>query len=227
MSCLFVQIFIVAGNGAGEDTFWSQILVLVVLAVIVGIGSLIKTSADRRKEHRQYYLEVSRVRPGWFRRQIKTIKEMMGKYMSIPFKMLQVKTVTEIATFDFDARHKGRRKKDGGDQEQRDLDSGMEVLEVDFLLRVIENTESCDEEDVVMRRLGFNELVRRGQLCAASSNTLREYAVNKGNLYGKDVQCEAMKELAERTGHVSDYGFEIKEISRDSRMKETSKVRCS
>jgi len=220
-------MFIVAGNGAGEDAFWSQILVLVVLAVIVGIGSLIKTSVDRRKEHQQYYLEGSRIRPGWLRRQIKTIKEMKDKYIGISFKMARAKTVAERAAFDFGARRKGRRNKTGGEQEQRDLDSGMEVLEPDFLLRVIEKTDSCDEDDVVMRRLAFNELVRRGQLCAASSNTLRVYAINKGNLYGKDVQCEAMKELAERTGPVSDYSFELKEVSKDSGVKKTSEVRCS
>jgi len=82
---------------------------------------------------------------------------------------------------------------------ERDLASGMEILELDFLLSVIENTEGDDKNDVTMRKLGFNELLRREQLDAIDSKALKAYAVNAGNLYGKNIQCEAMKKLTERT----------------------------
>ncbi len=86
---------------------------------------------------------------------------------------------------------------------EKDLASGMEMLELDFLLGVIENTRGDDKNDVMMRKFAFNELHRREQLDTVDSNALKVYAINKGNLYGKDIQCEAMKKLTERTTHKS------------------------
>jgi len=86
---------------------------------------------------------------------------------------------------------------------EKDLVGGMEMLELDFLLGVVENTRGDDTNDVTMRRLSFNELHRREQLDAIDSNALKFYAINEGNLYGKSIQCEAMKKLAERTTHKS------------------------
>ena len=83
---------------------------------------------------------------------------------------------------------------------QADWDKSREMLEQDLLVRIVEQTEGTDQYDVMMRRLSFNELVRREQLGAADSRALKVYAVNRANLYGKDIQCQAMRELAERTG---------------------------
>jgi hypothetical protein len=83
---------------------------------------------------------------------------------------------------------------------EKDLHSGMELLGLNFLLSIVENTNGGDDEkDVAIRKLNFKELLRRGKLNQADSKALRKYAINKGNLYGKDIQCEAMKSLAERT----------------------------
>jgi len=84
---------------------------------------------------------------------------------------------------------------------ERDLAGGMEMLELDFLLGVVENTRGDDKNDVMMRKLGFNEVLRRGKQNQIDSSALTVYAVNQGNLYGKDIQCEAMKELTKRTTH--------------------------
>lgn len=81
----------------------------------------------------------------------------------------------------------------------KDLQSGMELLGLDFLLSVVENTDSDDELDVAMRKLNFNELIRTEQLHAVDSNALKVYAMNKDGFYSRDAQCEAMKELAART----------------------------
>ena len=90
--------------------------------------------------------------------------------------------------------------KDLARKREKDLHSGMELLGLDFLLSVVENTNgSDDEKDVTIRKLNFKELLRRGKLNQADSNALKIYAINKGNLYGKDIQCEAIKNLAERT----------------------------
>ena len=86
---------------------------------------------------------------------------------------------------------------------ERDLAGGMEMLELGFLLGVVERTEGDDKNDVMMRKLGFNEILRREKQNHIDSNALTVYAVNKGNLYGKNIQCEAMKELTKRTAHGS------------------------
>lgn len=94
----------------------------------------------------------------------------------------------------------GKTFKNSHKRREKDLQSGMELLERDFLLSIVEKTNGDDDEkDVAMRKLNFKELLRRGELSQADSKALRTYAINKGNLYGKDIQCEAMKSLAERT----------------------------
>jgi hypothetical protein len=81
----------------------------------------------------------------------------------------------------------------------KDLAGGMEILDLDFLLSIVENTEGKDKNDVAMRRLTFDELLRREQQNTIDSNALKVYAMNEGELYGKVIQCEAMKVLTERT----------------------------
>jgi hypothetical protein len=82
----------------------------------------------------------------------------------------------------------------------------MEILDLDFLLSVVENTEGNDKNDVAMRRLTFDELLRREQQDTIDSNALKVYAMNEGELYGKVIQCEAMKVLTERTVRKSKRG---------------------
>jgi hypothetical protein len=81
----------------------------------------------------------------------------------------------------------------------RNLAGGMDLLEMDFLLGVIENTDGDDKNDVAMRRLSFNEVLRRSQQSDIDSAALSVYAVDEKELYGKDIQCAAMKELTRRT----------------------------
>jgi hypothetical protein len=89
---------------------------------------------------------------------------------------------------------------------EKDLAIGMEILDLDFLLSVVENTEGNDKNDVAMRRLTFDELLRREQQDTIDSNSLKVYAMNEGELYGKVIQCEAMKVLTERTTRKSKHG---------------------
>jgi hypothetical protein len=81
----------------------------------------------------------------------------------------------------------------------RNLGGGMEMLDLEFLLGVIESTDGDDKNDVAMRRLSFNEVLRRNQQNEADSSSLTVYAVDDKDLYGKDIQCAAMKELTRRT----------------------------
>ncbi len=83
----------------------------------------------------------------------------------------------------------------------RDVTSGMELLDLDFMLDTVENVEAADPNDILMRKLLFNEIFRSERLHEMDSSALKEYAVNQGDLFDKDIQCEALKELAERTIH--------------------------
>lgn len=81
----------------------------------------------------------------------------------------------------------------------RNLAGGMEMLELDFLLGVVENTDSDDKNDVAMRKLSFNEILRRNQQNEIDGAAMTVYAVDEKQFYGKDLQCAAIKELTRRT----------------------------
>ena len=178
-----------------------QMLVLVVLGALLGIGGLIKTRANKFKDREQDYPEYAGAGRTQGRRLNKTLKELKDKTLGAFLKTAQSKAIIEEPVFDFDAGDIARQRKPRNElAEERDLAGGMEMLEQDFLVRIVEKTEGDGKDDVMMRKLSFNELVRREQLRAADSNALKVYAMNEGNLYGKDIQCEAMKELAGRSG---------------------------
>jgi hypothetical protein len=168
---------IILGAGEGDDTFWTQMLVLVILAGLGGIIGLAKAKAGRSKTedpptHQQKWTKPS-------------LTGLVGKTPNL-FAAAKAKTAAKPENLS--------RKK------QKDTQSGMELLGSDFLLKVVENTnDGSDEKDVTMRKLNFKELARRGELNSADSKALKEYAVNKGNIYGKDIQCEAIRILAGRT----------------------------
>ena len=84
-------------------------------------------------------------------------------------------------------------------EKNKDLRGGMDLLELDFLLSIVENAKGNDKNDVTMRKLNLNEVLRREELSQVKSKVLTVYAINRGNLYSKDIQCEAMGELAKRT----------------------------
>lgn len=183
------QIVLAVSNSGGGGSLWTQILVLVVFASLVGVYSLVRTRRKRFDGEEDYpeYTGGGHIQA---RRQKKSIKALRDEGLGIFLKASRAQALVEERVLDFEGDEAGR---------ERDLAGGMEMLELDFLVRIAERTEGDDEKDVTMRKLSFYELVRRNQLKAADSNALRVYATNKGNLYGKDIQQEAMKELAERT----------------------------
>jgi len=112
-----------------------------------------------------------------------------------PGKVDELRPSVKDAGGDAAAEEKARAES----AKNRDLGGGMEMLELDFLLGVIEHTKGNDKNDVSMRSLSFNEVLRREQQNTIDSKTLTVYAVDEANLYGKTIQCEAMKELTKRT----------------------------
>ena len=205
MTHLKAEIILAVGGIDEENTFWIQMLVLVILVAVVGIVSLIKTRANRFKSQKQYWPEGAgrpHSRRGRQIEALESLKELKDKCLSIFLKTAQPKTITEGPMFDFEAADiasQGKQKNEIDKARRKDVASGMELLELDFLLRVVENTKGDNKKDVMMRKLVFNELLRREQLAAVNSDALNAYTINEGNLYNKEIQCGAMKELAERT----------------------------
>jgi hypothetical protein len=187
MNCLLTQTILAVRNSEGDDTIWVQMLVIVILAVFLGIFSLAKARANKFKGNDQHLSEHHRYRQN-HSGQLVAHNELLSA------------TQTAISNINEKKKLVGKALKESAREREKDLHSGMELLELNFLLSIVENINGGDDEkDVAIRKLNFKELLRRGKLNQADSKALRKYAINKGNLYGKDIQCEAMKSLAERT----------------------------
>jgi len=127
-----------------------------------------------------------------------TVREKKSEVKRMPTsKVVEVSSSAKAPSSDLASQEKPKDElaREGG----KDLVSGMEMLELDFLLSIVENTDGNDRNDVTMRKLNFYELLRRQQLNTVDSNALKVYAINEGNLYDKIIQCEALKVLTERT----------------------------
>jgi hypothetical protein len=195
MNSSLAEIILAAGNSDEDNSFWIQMLVLVVLGAVVGIISLTRTRAKKFKTQKQH-------RPGGgsrpYKQSSEQIRAVKDKYVEFFLKTAQPKTDPQELLFDFEAAGKVEADKQ---KKERDLSSGMEILDLDFLVKVVEKTRGKNKKIVTMRHLVFNELVRREKLDAIKSKTLNIYTINKGNVYSKNIQCEAMRELTKRTKH--------------------------
>ena len=109
-------------------------------------------------------------------------------------KESNLETAAEVTPAKNGNKKRGNLIRKGG----KDMHSGMELLDVEFLLSIVDISDNGDGHDVVMRKLCFNELVRSSQRHEISSGALKMYAMDVDGLYGKSIQCEAMLELAER-----------------------------
>lgn len=205
MNCALEVIILAANNNMDEEgTFWIQLLVFIILGVVVGIGSLLKTRAKRLKAQKQHIPEDA-APAGQRLRRFETFQELKDKYVENVLKTERPKTVVTEPMFDYEIAETASGRKEIKKTEKKDLASGMEILELDFLLNIVEKTKGKNKKDVTMRQLAFNELIRRGQIAALDSKILNFYTINKGGVYEKNVQCAAMKALAERTKSRSEY----------------------
>lgn len=193
MNFFLGQITLLTGNNDDESTLWMQMLVLVVLASLVWVGGLIKARTKRVKDQQRYYTADRRPAASRVHHAGKLLRELKDKCADIFLKVAKPKAAVKVPIFDFAGRNTAGR------ENPKDLAGGMEMLEQDFLVSIVENTKGDDKNDVMLRNLSFNELLRRKELKAADSKSLKAYATNKGSLYDKRIQCEALKELAERT----------------------------
>jgi uncharacterized protein HemX len=149
-------LLFISAAGDGEGTFWTQLLVVVILATGVGIYGMVKSRAKRIEQESND----------------ETIETIIEQPMPLA--------------------------------KRRDLTGGMELLARDFLVEIVEQTDTVDQRDIAMQRLCFTELVRRRELWAVASEALKIYVLDEGKLFSKEICCEAMKELTARTGKVTE-----------------------
>jgi len=186
-----------AAAGVVEEAIWIQLLVVVILAAGWGLYAAVR--AQRRGfahgdgAHRmEMGNKFERLRRN-VRRQVR------GWADGVAEKAKEAIAGVELARVAHMEKQKPTpsvRKVVGG---RRDVSSGMELLPSGFLVGVVEDLSGEDEGDVTIRRCCFDELVRRGELSVVDSGALIEYAEDLEGRYTKQIQCEAMKELARRT----------------------------
>ncbi len=188
------QVILAASDG--EDTLWMSLLVLVIVVTAWAVYGVVKTRVRGFKVQRGYHGRYGR---GRSRRErlMRVIREGKEKWLVGLVERVKERTFNRLAGSGFAASDKKEMK---WGKVGKDLGGGTELLGRDFLVGVIEDTDGSDERDVSMRRMGFEELVRRGELGRVSSEALKVYVVDEGHLYGKVIQCEALEELARRTG---------------------------
>ena len=99
MSYFLVQIILAAGNSDGEDTFWIQMLVLVILVALLGVGSLVKTRVSSFKDEQQNYPEGGGTSYTWLHRLIKPLRELRDTRLGILTAQSKA-TIKEPVLFD-------------------------------------------------------------------------------------------------------------------------------
>jgi hypothetical protein len=210
MNYFLIQAILIADIGDQESSFWMQILVFLFVAVFFGVYSLTKNNRSTHKDRQQNLPKETRThyaKSRWrFRLPHKPVslrKSIVQEYIArMKHTRHHVPNLSQEPKLDFDSlgtiRQKNLKNKLAAEK-NKNLQSGMELLELDFLLSIVENTKGNDQNDVTMRKLNFNEILRRKKLSQVKSKVLKVYAINRGNLWGKDIQCETMGELAKRT----------------------------
>jgi hypothetical protein len=122
-----------------------------------------------------------------------------GHYSNSPAVVIEESSAENKTRRAGDPRRTEKLRSEPVRRRSRDLQGGMELLGLDFLLSIVEDTAGNEDLDVTMRRLNFKELIRTDQLHAVDSNALKVYALNADGHYDKTIQCEAIKELTART----------------------------
>jgi cell division septation protein DedD len=193
MNPFLIQAILIAAVSDEESNFWMQTLVFVLVAVGVGIYSLVKDNKNKHKDQQQNHMDDYPKPRRRFAFPNKP-KTMVQQYIA----KKQGRDIWLEDNIDFDSLSKNPAKKLSA-QNNKDLQSGMELLELDFLISVVEKIKGKTKNDITIRKLNFNELARRQELSHVKSKPLTTYAIDKENLYGKDIQCKAMTQLSQRT----------------------------
>ena len=214
MNYFLIQAILVAKIGDEESSFWIQILVLLLLVVFWGVYSLVKNDRSKYKDQQQNLTGENRTHYAKSRWRFRLLHKPIALHKGIVQKYIarmkdarhHIPNLLQEPMPDLDNLSTATRKDPKNKlatKKTKDLQSGMELLELDFLLSIIENVKGNNQNDVTMRKLNFNEVLRREKLSQVNRKALTVYTINRGNLYGKGIQCKAMGEIAERTVHIN------------------------
>jgi len=193
----FLIVTILGQGNGGNDAFWVQLLVIVVLAAGIGVYCLVRKRTHKGEEQEDYtsYESAAGGQRRWrwkiqpLHKSHSEAKTTVGTPAPTAYQSkLRTERVRKQRVFGFASDEKGR-----------DLHSGMELLELGFLLSVLEDMSSAEVSDVTMRRLSFEEILRRDKLNRVNSKVLKIYAKDEQGFYDSQIQCEAMKQLNQRT----------------------------
>lgn len=181
-----LQNMLAAGAGDSEGSFWTVILMIVLLSCGAGIWSVVK----RRKGEKDLQMEEI-LYPSEPKAEEKLPQKSAFEVISPEgnFKVESIKPVqSQTAVFTASSQKKNS-----------DLRSGLELLELPFLVKLVSSIENIGKPDIEMRKIAFFELNRRDKLGSIDGKVLKVYAKNIKNLFGKIIQCRAITELACRT----------------------------
>jgi hypothetical protein len=200
------SVYLAASDG--EEAFWAQLLMIVMLAAGGGIYAFIKTRPKSRRSSRGPISINHKI----FNRGMDGVSRLIktaGKQISLKRPALQQLTAEHAEDAEKKYKINSARsavsavKLSHAEAKRRDLKSGMELLSGSFLVKVIESRNDgiyADGIDIEMQKICFAEMKRRNQLEAVSSEALKAYTVDKAGYYGKTIHRQAMEELFRRTG---------------------------
>ena len=168
-----------------EESFWVQLLVVVILACGAGVYTYAKSRAKRvRRYNDDAVIETLIESPS-------PLPQTEGKQFRFPRPASIRAAAKPAASVRFEFPAPARKS--------RVTNSGMELLAVEFLVGIVERIDALEKPDIAMRSMCWKELSRRGRLDAISSDSLKSYILNEGGFFDKSIRTEAMAQLACRT----------------------------
>ena len=200
MGVLIKQLVTIAAMDQ-ESEVWIQLLVFVILASGWGLYIAIKSKAQKHKATSQQ-THRTKAALSVITDQARNIKENLKENIKAKIKIKpQLSSVEDKTNFS----------------------TGMEILELSFLTKTVEDITDCQPNEISIRSMCFNELARRNCLASVESNTLKHYALNKDLIYDKSIQRIAMEELAQRTSRQDTQKYDKGSLFKKGRKKNYAK----
>ena len=197
------SVYLAASDG--EEAFWAQLLMVVMLAAGGGIYAFVKTRpASRRGKRGPISIHRNILDHGIERvsRLIKTAGKRISLKRPAPQQSPgEYRVITQMPEINYQTPAIVETVVKSG-AKGRNLKSGMELLTGGFLVKMIESrfAGAAAGLDIEMQKMCFAEMKRRNELEAVSSEALKIYIVDKAGHFGKTIQRQAMEELFRRTG---------------------------
>jgi hypothetical protein len=191
------MFLLAAGNS--EETIWVQLLIVVILACAAGIYTLAKSRKRIRRYTQDNIIETIIESPPAASPNINKKQFVINSAPALHSPKGEgwvsasssMKSPVKAAPVRFEFKTPVKKS--------HDTSGGMELLTRDFLVGIVEKVNCLDKPDIAMRSMCWNELSRRGELFALSSESLKIYILNDKGFFDKSIRREAMVELAGRT----------------------------